>query len=118
MRSFVSLLMSVAVFTGPIVSTATSEVKRVLLISAPDLNHPSYREQAATLLPEWGGLIERDFEIQTRFGAESFSVILIGKDGGEKLRRHTPLSTAELFAVVDAMPMRRAEMRSRQSEKR
>jgi hypothetical protein len=39
--------------------------------------------------------------------------VLIGKDGGEKLRRTTPLSPEELFAIVDAMPMRRAEMRER-----
>jgi len=35
--------------------------------------------------------------------------VLIGKDGGVKLRRPT-LPIAELFATIDAMPMRRAEI--------
>lgn len=89
---------------------------RVLVVSAPDAGHAAYRDQAAQLLPAWRGLIERDFVVETRFGAAAFSVVLIGKDGGEKLRRATPLEPAELFALVDAMPMRRAEMRERRTD--
>ena len=84
--------------------------RRVLVVSAPSLTDNSFRAQAALLLPAWSGLIERDFVIQTRLDAKTFSVVLIGKDGGEKLRRTTPLTTEELFALVDAMPMRRADM--------
>ncbi len=91
---------------------------RVLVIAAPSLQDEQYREQAARLLSVWTGLIERDFVIETRFGAPAFAVTLIGKDGGEKLRRTTPLAPEELFAVVDAMPMRRAEMRERPPAKR
>jgi hypothetical protein len=40
-----------------------------------------------------------------------FTVILIGKDGGEKLRSQKPLSMEKLNATIDAMPMRRDEMR-------
>jgi hypothetical protein len=87
--------------------------QRILAISAPSLTDDTYRTQAALLLPAWPGLLERDFVVQTRFDAKTFSVVLIGKDGGEKLRRATPLSPDELFAIVDAMPMRRAEMRER-----
>lgn len=42
-----------------------------------------------------------------------FTVILIGKDGGEKLRQQTPISIDKLNAVIDAMPMRQDEMRQR-----
>lgn len=87
--------------------------RRVLIISAPSLTDDAYRTQAALLLPAWPGLIECDFVIQTQFGAKTFSLVLIGKDGTEKLRRTTLLPPAELFALVDAMPMRRAEMRER-----
>lgn len=87
--------------------------QRVLAIAAPSLGDEAYRTQAALLLPALAGLIERDFVVQTQFGAKSFYVVLVGKDGGEKLRRATPLSPEELFAIVDAMPMRRAEMRER-----
>ena len=40
-----------------------------------------------------------------------FAVILIGKDGGAKLRSSTPISMARLIQTVDAMPMRQDEMR-------
>lgn len=38
-------------------------------------------------------------------------IILIGKDGGVK-ERTDALNLDELFALIDAMPMRRAEMRT------
>ena len=107
----VSLLLSLSL--SLLVPLNAAPDQRVLVIAAPTLTDESYRTQAALLLPAWPGLIERDFVIQTQFGAKSFSVVLIGKDGGEKLRRTTPLSPDELFAIVDAMPMRRAGMRER-----
>lgn len=39
-----------------------------------------------------------------------FAVILVGKDGGEKLRRARPVLSSELNATIDAMPMRKREM--------
>jgi hypothetical protein len=41
-----------------------------------------------------------------------FTVILIGKDGGEKLRSHQPISLDTLRSTIDAMPMRQEEMKS------
>jgi hypothetical protein len=41
------------------------------------------------------------------------TVILIGKDGGEKRRSTRALSGDELFGTIDAMPMRRQEMEKR-----
>ena len=51
--------------------------------------------------------------LRARFGvaAEEFAVILVGKDGGEKLRTDEVLSPTRLFTTIDAMPMRRREMR-------
>ena len=40
----------------------------------------------------------------------SFTVILVGKDGGEKFRSTTPVSFATLTHIIDAMPMRQQEM--------
>ena len=50
--------------------------------------------------------------LRKRFGVagDEFAVILVGKDGGEKLRETEPLSTEALFGTIDAMPMRRREM--------
>ena len=43
-------------------------------------------------------------------GANSFSVVLIGKDGGEKLRVNDVPDLAAIYAVIDGMPMRGREM--------
>lgn len=40
-----------------------------------------------------------------------FTVILLGKDGGEKLRSHDPIPFATLRDTIDAMPMRQDEMK-------
>jgi hypothetical protein len=42
-----------------------------------------------------------------------FAVILVGKDGGEKLRSHTPITLDKLVQTIDAMPMRQQEMKTR-----
>ena len=39
-----------------------------------------------------------------------FRVVLIGKDGGVKLRQDEPISMANLFALIDSMSMRKQEM--------
>jgi hypothetical protein len=54
--------------------------------------------QARRLLSEFG------------IGANSFSVVLIGKDGGEKLRVNEVPDLPTIYAVIDGMPMRSVEM--------
>ncbi|NNG11438.1 MAG: DUF4174 domain-containing protein, partial [Arenibacter sp.] len=44
---------------------------------------------------------------------EVFKVILIGLDGGVKLNSSNVLIPSELFATIDSMPMRRAEMENK-----
>ena len=41
----------------------------------------------------------------------SFAVVLIGKDGGEKMTKAKPATPDSLFALIDTMPMRQAEMK-------
>jgi hypothetical protein len=53
--------------------------------------------------------LRQKFDLQ----ATDFRVLLIGKDGGEKLSSATPLGDGQLFPVIDAMPMRQEEMRRR-----
>lgn len=43
-----------------------------------------------------------------------FEVILIGLDGGVKLRQKDFLSCEKLFATIDSMPMRSAEIKNRE----
>lgn len=40
----------------------------------------------------------------------SFEVLLIGLDGGVKLRKNESISCEELFRIIDSMPMRRREI--------
>jgi len=46
--------------------------------------------------------ISRDHRVR----AGSFTLLLIGKDGTEKYRRHQPTDPREIFALIDTMPMR------------
>lgn len=43
--------------------------------------------------------------------SSKFEVLLIGLDGGVKLRKTDLLTTEELFGTIDQMPMRISEMR-------
>lgn len=56
---------------------------------------------------------ERSRQIRSRLsaGGRRFQVFLVGKDGHTAISSNKPLSAADLFARVDAMPMRRDEMR-------
>jgi hypothetical protein len=50
-----------------------------------------------------------------RFRVEDgpFAAVLVGRDGGEKHRSTEPVVPEGLFEVIDAMPMRRREMREK-----
>ncbi len=64
-----------------------------------------------TFLPAEEPFLRKRFHISDK----DFAVILIGKDGGEKLRSSKPLSFDKLRDAIDAMPMRRQETRKRAS---
>ena len=42
---------------------------------------------------------------------DTFTVVLIGKDGSIKMKTDDLVSTRDIFALIDKMPMRRREMR-------
>ncbi len=45
-------------------------------------------------------------------GANAFTVVLIGKDGGQKLRVDDVPDLQRIYDLIDGMPMRGAEMRA------
>ena len=49
-------------------------------------------------------------------GRPDFEMVLLGKDGGVKARSSDPGALEEFLALIDTMPMRRAELRSRGSD--
>lgn len=99
---------------------------RVLVISAPDAGDGRLTAQRAALAAVGGGVAERDLVVLEALGdgaeaaalrrrldlpATRFRAVLVGKDGGAKLVSDSPIPPRELFATIDAMPMRRDEMR-------
>lgn len=40
-------------------------------------------------------------------------VVLVGKDGGVKLKKTAPTRLEEIYSLIDTMPMRRQEMRTK-----
>ena len=70
---------------------------------------PLGKEMTAKEIEKW----RRKYQIKST----EFAVILIGKDGGEKLRSTQKLLPRDLlYRTIDAMPMRRAEMRRKKQE--
>jgi hypothetical protein len=102
--------------------------KRVLLIAAPTAEHADFRTQKAHLASVESQLHERDFLvvdvlydqlaaadkqfIMKKMGIQPshFAAVLIGKDGGVKMKSAQPVAPATLFGTVDKMPMRKQEM--------
>ena len=58
--------------------------------------------------PESADALRRRFSVRE----QSFTVLLIGKDGELKMRKETPTSVTEIFTIIDAMPMRKQERRA------
>ena len=102
--------------------------KRPIVVFANSPNDPSFQRQMALLEARKEALAERDVIVLTDTdpGAEGplrkklrprgFALVLIGKDGGVKLRKPAPWDVRELSRVIDKMPMRQQEIRERRSE--
>lgn len=106
---------------------------RPVLIFAPDrydarlveqkgrfsMHRKEFRDRDITLI-EIGGPFMRAKgegvphgpEIRARYGVpeDSFTIILVGKDGGEKLRLHEVTDPRVFYDLIDTMPMRRQEI--------
>ena len=101
--------------------------KREILLFYKETGTVLHNEQLAILNQNKAGLKERDILVQTYKITEqtkeatkrnvppsaSLVFLLIGRDGGEKLRSDSVVSIENLFSVIDAMPMRKQEMKSR-----
>ena len=100
------------------------------MLFAPSDQDESYTRQRALLEGHEAAFEDRDLLAihlvedgpdeaaeRRRFGVEpaAFAAVLVGKDGTEKFRSHEPVRPRTLFDLIDAMPMRRREMRDRKS---
>ena len=111
---------------------------RILLVFSPAATDSRHQEQMQAFWQATEGVLDRDtilveiFPTAGRLDGEAidessvlrlreayaiepdrFTVILVGKDGWEKRRDLEPVSAAEIFAEIDAMPMRQREMQER-----
>jgi len=109
---------------------------RILLVFTNDLVDETFQNQLQDLSKDESGLEERKLVVYSitpsqfstdlqlnqwtssskdlqsyKKSAHSFEVVLIGLDGGVKLRQTELLPVEDLFALIDGMPMRRAELR-------
>ena len=100
--------------------------RRVLLVFAASGQDPDYAAQRRLWDPEQAGFADRDLVTLPLFAADRasrplaekygvnpgrFAVVLVGKDGHEAFRAERPVPAGDLYARIDAMPMRRDEMR-------
>ena len=51
--------------------------------------------------------------LRTKLRPRGFQLVLIGKDGGVKLRKPRPWTVRELSRTIDKMPLRQQEIRQR-----
>jgi hypothetical protein len=112
---------------------------RLLFIFAQDVSHPLFKGLQSQIAAQKAEVEERDlivFEvpaqgparmntnpldqqeadsIRSQFAVPSnaFSLILVGKDGGIKLKRSDQVDLSEVFGLIDSMPMRQREMRQK-----
>lgn len=136
-------LCGLLVFAGVLMSYAAAQIddflwkNRLLIVSVSNENALLLAEQSAIFDDHYAGMNDRDLklislvaervyvngvstdQLDAAFMREQYDLpnqgvaILVGKDGTVKLRRDAAISAAELFSVIDRMPMRRREMKDR-----
>jgi hypothetical protein len=110
---------------------------RLLFVFAPHSSHPSLINLENDISVQKEGILDRDLIVFQIYETGSYFqdmnvidhemadqlrrnfrvapglliVILVGKDGGVKLRQNDQVSLNEIFLMIDSMPMRREEMR-------
>ena len=96
-----------------------------LVVVVERADDPRTTQQHAALEHAAAALRERDVLVQDiapeaaqherpELGVDaqtSFEVLLVGKDGGVKLRSSKPVAVSEIITLIDTMPMRQNEMR-------
>ncbi len=98
-------------------------IKRPVIVFADSPNDPRFAEQMALLEERVDALAERDVvvlvdtdpaaksDLRRKLRPRGFMLVLIGKDGGVKLRKPFPWDVRELSRSIDKMPMRKQELR-------
>ena len=99
---------------------------RVILLFEGNGHKSGYQQQLEVLQSESKELLERNIVtilpkngekalFLENLGLENdfYGLVLLGKDGGIKLKEEFVVKPQIIFRLIDAMPMRRAEMRKK-----
>jgi hypothetical protein len=99
---------------------------RVIALLAERADDPRVAEQQKIIASMGQGAPEREIVVLTYAGEDAqplrrelgtpddgFAAVLVGKDGGAKLISRVPIAAEKLATTIDAMPMRKDEMRGR-----
>lgn len=98
---------------------------RPVVVFADSPADPRYRQQMELLTERMDELDARDVVVivdtdpsepsalRTKLRPRGFMLVLIGKDGGVKLRKPFPWDVREISRSIDKMPMRQQEIRDR-----
>ncbi|MEO0992130.1 MAG: DUF4174 domain-containing protein [Pseudomonadota bacterium] len=101
--------------------------KRPIVVFADTPADPRFQQQMDFLAARVPALLERDVvvitdtdpdgasEIRTKLRPRGFMLVLIGKDGGVKLRKPLPWDVREITRTIDKMPLRQDEIRHRRA---
>jgi hypothetical protein len=121
MRYVFTILLS----TFAVLLSAQQSGYRRILIFAPDSSNVSFKNQNRIFQTENSACVERDIIVESyifkgkgvhffnkyQVSKSDFTLLLIGKDGFVKLRSKEVIAAKRIYALVDAMPMRKDEMR-------
>ncbi|SIO31516.1 protein of unknown function [Rhodovulum sp. ES.010] len=100
---------------------------RPVVVFADSPADPRYRQQMDLILDRMDELAERDVVVITdtdpasqsglrqRLRPRGFMLVLIGKDGGVKLRKPVPWDVREISRSIDKFPLRQQEIRDRRA---
>jgi hypothetical protein len=112
---------------------------RLLFLFAPDSDDPLYKQLLKEIAAQKAEVDDRDLvvfkileqgpsqmnstlldqpsvdSIRGRYSVsrDQFAIILVGKDGGIKLKRNDRTELKDIFGLIDSMPMRQNEMRQK-----
>jgi hypothetical protein len=88
------------------VNRKEAKERRLVAVAVPETGKIAV---GSMLGPDEAAKARRRFHVD----AGEFAVVLVGKDGGEKLRSSKPLPFKRLEDVIDGMPMRQEEMKGK-----
>ena len=99
-------------------------LSRLIVVFSDSPNDPRFAEQTELLLSLPSELLDRDVIVLTdtdpsaqsflrqKLRPRGFVVLIIGKDGGVKLRKPIPWSVREISRAIDKMPLRQREIQT------